>query len=226
VGIDLDNGSAGTTFVSGGRTGTLTMIATEVATGLQGFLQFTIEGDTVGAATAITVAASDDTVAVGQSILVTATVWNSADPPEPVGGVLVRFTDNPSVASVDSNVKTTNLSGEATAIFTADELGTRSVTATVVNLVDGVIVESALSGSVTVTVAAVGASGLTSTSGFSAWVSEADTTAAELLAALDGPTGIYKAVGSGFILYAVTSGGSVLGENYDITFGDVLFISG
>ena len=38
--------------------------------------------------------------------------------------------------------------------------------------------------------------------------------------------GIYKAVGSGFILYAVTAGGSVLGENFDITFGDVLFISG
>ena len=59
-----------------------------------------------------------------------------------------------------------------------------------------------------------------------AWVSEADTTAAELLAALDGPIGIFKASGDGFILYAVTAGGTVLGENYDISFGDVLFISG
>ena len=224
--LELDNGSVGTTFVSGGRTGTLTVIATEVVSGIQGFHQFTIEGDTVGAATAITVEVSDDPVALGQNILVTATVWNSADPPEPVGGVLVRFTDNPTVATIDSNVKTTNLAGEATTVFSADQLGARAVTATVVNLVDGIIVESALSASATVTVAAVGASGLTSTSGFSAWVSEADTTAAELLAELDGPTGVYKAVGSGFILYAVTSGGSVLGENYDITFGAVLFISG
>ena len=218
----IDNGAGATTFVSGGRTGTLTLIAT--AGVLQGFKQFTIEGDTVGAATGITVSLSDDTVALGQNILATANVTNTDG--DPVGGVLVRFTDNPTVASVDSNVKTTNSSGEATAIFTADELGTRAVTATVVNLIDGIIVESALSSSASVTVAAVGASGLTSTSGFSAWVSEADTTSAELLAALDGPTGIYKAVGSGFILYAVTSGGSVLGENYDITFGDVLFISG
>ena len=225
-GRTIDNGSLGTTFVSGGRTGTLTLIATEVATGIQGFLQITIEGDTVGAATAIAVEVSDDTAALGQNVLVTATVWNSADPPEPVGGVLVRFTDNPTVATIDSNVKTTNQAGEATTVFSADQLGARAVTATVVNLVDGIIVETALSASATVTVAAVGASGLTSTSGFSAWVSEADTTAAELLAELDGPTGIYKAVGTGFILYAVTSGGSVLGENYDITFGAVLFISG
>jgi hypothetical protein len=214
-------GVAASTFVSGGRPGQITVIA--VVGAFSDFLQVTIEGATIGAASSITVSAEPD-AALGENILVTATVTNDAD--EPVAGVLVRFSDNPSVASVDSNVKTTNAAGEASAIFTADEIGTRAVTATVVNLVDGVIVETALSGSTSVNVAEVGAAGLTSTTSFSAWISSADTTASALFAALADADILWLWDGSAWVSYAVLSGGTELpgSVNFDITLGAILFI--
>ena len=68
---------------------------------------------------------------------------------DPVAGALVRF-------SIDSREKVTDADGSVSAVFTATEAGTFSVTATVVEVRGGLdtTVDTAVSGSVTITVAA------------------------------------------------------------------------
>lgn len=102
------------------------------------------------AATSVTVEAGATELAVGESTTVTATVLdqNSAA----LANAQVRFTEGVGSASIDSNVKLTNASGQASATFTADEPGNRLITATVVNITGGVIVETSVSGSVNILV--------------------------------------------------------------------------
>ncbi|MCZ6545171.1 MAG: Ig-like domain-containing protein, partial [Chloroflexi bacterium] len=92
---------------------------------------------------AITVAAGDVTVPLGGETTVTATVRDDAG--VPVRDVSVVFGESLSSATISADPVTTDGNGEATATFTADELGGFTITATVVEITDGVVVETALS---------------------------------------------------------------------------------
>ena len=96
-----------------------------------------------GEPAAITVSAGDVTVTLGGQTSVTATVRD--DVGVPVRDVSVVFGESLSSATISADPVTTDGNGEATATFTADELGGFTITATVVEITDGVVVETALS---------------------------------------------------------------------------------
>ena len=96
-----------------------------------------------GEPAAITVSAGDVTVTLGGQTSVTATVRD--DVGVPVRDASVVFGESLSSATISADPVTTDGNGEATATFTADELGGFTITATVVEITDGVVVETALS---------------------------------------------------------------------------------
>ena len=103
-------------------------------------------------ANAVVVTAGSTELAMGESTRVSATVMDADG--DPVAGARVRFSEGPALTAIDGNVKTTGADGSASAVFTAVEAGDFAVTATVVELTQGQIVDTAVSGSVTITVAA------------------------------------------------------------------------
>jgi len=155
-------------------------------------------------------------------------------------GVTGIWSEGTSVASVPSNVTTTDAAGNASITFTGDEAGVRTVTFTVVNLLGGVVVETATKGSVDITVTAPvvvepvvvepvvvsGVSGLTSETGYSAYIGGADATASELFAGLSDATILWNWHGGEWIFYATLSSGTELpgSTNFNATLGSILFI--
>ena len=155
-------------------------------------------------------------------------------------GVTGIWSEGTSVASVPSNVTTTDAAGNASITFTGDEAGVRTVTFTVVNLLGGVVVETATKGSVDITVTAPvvvepvvvepvvvsGVSGLTSETGYSAYIGGADATASELFAGLADATILWNWHGGEWIFYATLSSGTELpgSTNFNATLGSILFI--
>ena len=98
----------------------------------------------------VAVSAGATELAVGESTSVMATVTDQNG--AALAGAQVRFTENVATATIDGNVKLTNALGEASAVFTGSDVGVARITATVVNLVGGVIVETSVTGSIDITV--------------------------------------------------------------------------
>jgi hypothetical protein len=176
---------------------------------------------------------------VGAATTVTAAVTLTGG--AAAAGVTGIWSEGTSVASVPSNVTTTDAAGNASITFLGDEAGVRTVTFTVVNLVGGVVVETATKGSVDITVTAVavaepepepvvepvsGVAGLTFTTGYSAYIGGADATASELFAGLTDATILWNWHGGEWIFYATLSSGAELpgSTNFNATLGSILFI--
>ena len=121
---------------------------------------------------------------------------------------------------------TTGPDGTSSITFTGDEPGVRAVTFTVVNLQGGVVIETSVKGSVDITVGGGGVSGLTSETGFSAYIGGSDTTAAELFAGLPDASILWLWDGSQWIFFATLSSGTELpgSQNFNVTLGSILFI--
>ena len=100
----------------------------------------------------VAVSAGATELAVGESTSVMATVTDQNG--AALADAQVRFTENVATATIDGNVKLTNALGEASAVFTGSDVGVARITATVVNLVGGVIVETSVTGSIDITVGA------------------------------------------------------------------------
>ena len=99
---------------------------------------------------AVAVSAGATELAVGESTSVMATVTDQNG--AALADALVRFTENVATATIDGNPKLTNALGEASAVFTGSDVGVARITATVVNIVGGVIVETSVTDSIDITV--------------------------------------------------------------------------
>ena len=123
---------------------------------------------------------------------------------------------------------TADASGAAWITFTADAAGTSTVTFTVVTINGGIVVNTAVSGSVTIDVIAGEVDildSLTATSGFAAWIGDGESTAAEIFAAVAGTSIVWFWDGTQWQPYAVLAGGVELpgSLNFDVTLDAILF---
>ena len=189
------------------------------------------------AATVVVTAGSTE-LAMGESTRVSATVMDADG--DPVAGARVRFSEGPALTAVDSTVQTTGADGSASAVFTAVEAGDFAVTATVVELTEGQVVNTAVSGSVTITVAApepvtpepvtpepvtpepVTPEPVTLNPSYTVWTGSS-TTAAQAFAGLD--VSIWRWSGTAWELYSTDLPES-LRVNYALEPNDVLFNAG
>ena len=167
-------------------------------------------------ASAIVVTADSTELTVGEATRVSATVTDADS--DPVAGALVLF-------STDSREKVTDADGSASVEFTATEAGTFSVTATVVEVRGGLndTVDTALSGSVTITVSAPAPTEpVTLSASFTVWTGPS-TMAAQAFAGVD--VTIWRWSGTAWELYA-SALPEALRVNYALEPMDILFNAG
>jgi hypothetical protein len=243
--LDQDGGTAG--VQTGTRNGVATVRvlstgtnAVATVTGVVGALpisttaiNFTAAAAAVVAAPAsVAVAATSTSLTVGDSTTVTATVTNDDDS---VGaGATGRWSEGVAVATVTSNVKTTDATGATSTTYTADAAGDTVVTFTVVSLTGGIVVDTAVSGSVTISATAPAvaepaaptiAEQLSATSGYAAWIGAEASTAAAIFADTTSASIIWHWNGTAWESYATLAGGVELpgSVNFDVALGAILF---
>ena len=166
-------------------------------------------------ASKIVVSADSTELTVGESTRVSATATDANG--AAVAGALVRF-------SGSSREKVTDADGSASAEFMATEAGTFSVTATVVEVRGGLddTVDTAVSGSVTITVSEPAPAPGTVDASFTVWTGPS-TMAAQAFAGVD--VTIWRWSGTAWELYA-SALPEALRVNYALEPMDVLFNAG
>ncbi len=246
--------AAGVTFVGGNSpftANTLNGVATMtmLPTGADAIVTFTLVSGLITETFQINFGSAAVTTASPSAVVVTATatelLLGSATTVSAAvtltdgsagGGVNGIWSEGTAVAAVPSNVTATSPAGISEITFTGDEVGVRAVTFTVVNLQGGVVIETAVKGTVNITVSAPevveevvevvsGVAGLTSETGFSAYIVSTGTTATELSAGLSAASIIWLWDGSAWIFFAAPNGVELPGsQNFDVVLGSILFI--
>ena len=233
---------AGTTSIqvlSTGVAGVSTVTATSAVAGVPTatkLLTFTAATPAVTpAAASVVIAATSTSLTVGDSTTVTATVTNDDDS---VGaGATGRWSEGVAVSTVTSNVKTTDATGATSTTYTADAAGDTVVTFTVVSLTGGIVVDTAVSGSVTISATApvvpepeapaalTITEQLSATSGYAAWIGSEASTASAIFADITSASIIWHWNGTAWESYATIAGGTELpgSVNFDVALGAIMF---
>jgi hypothetical protein len=247
--LDVDQ-STGAGLQTGTRNGVATVrilstgiVGVATVTGVVGLLEvsttpinFTAAAVAVPAAPAsVAVAATATSLTVGDATTVTATVTKDDDS---VGaGVTGRWSEGVAVSTVTSNVKTTDATGATSTTYTADAAGDTVVTFTVVSLTGGIVVDTAVSGSVTISATApvvpepeapaalTITEQLSATSGYAAWIGSEASTASAIFADITSASIIWHWNGTAWESYATIAGGTELpgSVNFDVALGAILF---